>query len=217
MRVLTFHLSIRERLLITWSHLETLLPQMHSKCGVCWLEEVAWDQPPEAVGGDPHTYVPPPHSAHLRTFFYRKAVPKNCQRRAWRIWQTFEYLDTVHSLMASLAASCDMNNHPVGQHLYVLLPPDKTSGTPSSSFWPLWGPCTLRILTAKRANRSAVTCSLNRLASSANPRTEGAKVQRLRHGVLGCEHRHSLGLTRSRKAWSFGGRSHEAVWGERCW
>lgn len=58
--MLTFHLSIRQRLLVTWSHLETLLPQVGSECGACWLERVAWDQPPEAVGGHPHTYVPPP-------------------------------------------------------------------------------------------------------------------------------------------------------------
>ena len=95
---------MRERLIITWSHLETLLPQMGSECGVSWLEKGAWDRPPETVGADPHPYVPPPPSAHLRTFFYRKAAPKNCQQRAWRIWQTFEYLDKVHSLMASLAS-----------------------------------------------------------------------------------------------------------------
>ena len=58
--MLTFQLSMRERLIITWSHLETLLPQMGSECGVSWLEKGAWDRPPETVGADPHPYVPPP-------------------------------------------------------------------------------------------------------------------------------------------------------------
>lgn len=41
-------------------------------------------------------------------------------------------------------------------------------------------------------------------------------MQRLKDGVLVCQHQHSLELMRSRNAWSFSGKSHEAVWGGKA-
>ena len=120
MRVLTFHLSIREHVLVTWPHLETARSDGFRMWGL-WTGEGHLGPASRARGREPphlHTL----HTPYASAGFRGKLLLKIANNGLGGLGGLSDTLIRCALEQDPQPTCCDVNNQPLGQHLYVLCP-----------------------------------------------------------------------------------------------